>query len=140
MIYSVPHREEVLLEPMQEAGTTFWVALGILMWFAVANLVHSITFYETLVHYPGGSTSTGVFKGLQATLVFVVTHVAFCGRTGGDEMCFSNAKFVSLVTVVGGVIWYGTATHQNSERQRKKADYQSIQDVASIEVEPLSMT
>jgi drug/metabolite transporter (DMT)-like permease len=145
-LYTIPRRDEVLLEPMQAAGTTVWIALGILSAFALANLIHSITFYETLVNYPGGSTSAGVFKGLQAVLVFVVTHVAFCGRTGGEEMCFTSAKFLSLITVVGGVVGYGVATHYNSEHGSnstssssgsKKSDYESIKDVPSIEIEPL---
>ena len=66
--------------------------------------------YPPILHLPGGSTSAGVFKGLQAVLVFVLTHLVYCGRVGGDEMCFSTIKFLSLVTVAGGVLWYGYAT------------------------------
>ena len=47
--------------------------------------------------------SAGVMKGLQAVLVFVASHLIYCGRTGGTEMCFTTGKFLSLVTVTGGV-------------------------------------
>jgi hypothetical protein len=115
LVYTVPRWENVISEPMRAAGTSLWAGLTILSLFGVANLIHSIAFYQTLLHFPGGATSVGVMKGLQAVLVFVVTHVAFCGRTGGEEMCFTPAKLVSLITVVGGVVWYGVAT-QNSEK------------------------
>jgi hypothetical protein len=45
----------------------------------VANLVHCVTFQLTLKHSPGGATSAGVLKGLQAVMVFVVTSLVFCG-------------------------------------------------------------
>ena len=122
---------------MQEGGTTVWQGLGILSIFAVANLVHSITFYHTLLHFPGGATSAGVMKGLQAVLVFVFTDLAYCGRTGGEEMCFTIAKFISLVTVVGGVILFGVATQQR-QKQGSRPGYERIGAQEGIEIEPVS--
>ena len=80
----------------------------------MANLVHSITFYHTLAYYPGGATSAGVMKGLQAVLVFVAAHLLYCGRIGGEEMCFTISKLLSLCTVVGGVTLFGVATETAS--------------------------
>jgi hypothetical protein len=97
---------------MAEANTTLWWAAFLLITFAFLNWVHSVTFYETLVQFPGGATSAGVMKCLQAVLVFVLTDLAFCGKMGGEELCFSTSKFISLATVVGGVIGYGIATQQ----------------------------
>lgn len=88
--------------------------------FGLANFIHAITFYHTLKNFLGGATSAGVMKGLQAVLVFLFTHRAFCGREGGSEMCITRTKFVSLVTVVGGVVGYGFAT------ERKKEGYERI--------------
>jgi drug/metabolite transporter (DMT)-like permease len=110
LIYTLPRWDEKILQPMEAAGTSYTQALGIMLLFAFSNLVHSSTFFYTLRHFPGGSTSAGVMKGLQAVLVSVVTHLAYCGRTGGSEMCFTRQKFLSLVTVSGGVIAYGFAT------------------------------
>jgi hypothetical protein len=93
--------------------------------FALANLVHSVTFFHTLKHYPGGATSAGVMKGLQAVLVFVATHVIFCGRTGGQEMCFSWYKFLSLITVVSGVAMFGVATEHRHFHVAKQ-DYSPV--------------
>jgi drug/metabolite transporter (DMT)-like permease len=133
MVYTVPRFDDLIWEPAQEAGTTVFYGLQILFCFAVANLIHSITFYHTLRNFPGGSTSAGVMKGLQAVLVFVFTHFAYCGRTGGAEMCFSFAKFLSLITVVGGVVLFGLATQQreleeSGVRRGQKEGYQRIDD------------
>ena len=46
---------------------------------ALANTLHSVTFYTTLKHCPGGSTSAGVLKGLQAVLVFLASSIILCG-------------------------------------------------------------
>ena len=120
--------------------------MTILLGFAAANLVHAVTFFHTLRYYPGGATSAGVMKGLQAVLVFVFTHVVYCGRMGGEEMCFTKGKFLSLVTVTGGVLGYGVATQERG-RSGRTADYEQITDVPpeegadkNIEIEPWTST
>jgi drug/metabolite transporter (DMT)-like permease len=117
LLYTIPRWEELIGEPMKQAGTTVWTALGILLLFAGTNLVHAMTFLHTLRHVTGGATSAGVLKGLQAVLVFVATDYLFCGSSkrdgggvGGEEMCFTRGKFLSLITVVSGVTVYGMAT------------------------------
>lgn len=137
IVYTAPRFDEKIWDPMQEAGTTVLQGLGILSVFAVVNLVHSITFYHTLLHFPGGATSAGVMKGLQAVLVFVFTDLAYCGRTGGEEMCFTRAKFMSIVTVVGGVILFGVATQQR-QKGVSRPGYERIGAQEGIELEPVS--
>jgi drug/metabolite transporter (DMT)-like permease len=118
LVYTVPHWTEVIGQPVQDAGTTVVSALFLLVLFAFCNWVHSITFYQTLIYFPGGATSAGVMKGLQAALVFMLTDWVFCGRTGGDEMCFSTSKMISLFAVSGGVVGYGFFTQQNHKNDR----------------------
>ena len=82
----------------------------------------------------------GVMKGLQAVLVFVFTHFAFCGRTGGAEMCFTQAKFISLITVAGGVIGYGIATQEReaSGSRGRSGGYERIEvDHHDVEIQPI---
>ena len=131
LIYTIPRFYERILVPMRATETNGVHAFGILLLFGFANLVHATTFFHTLRHFPGGATSAGVMKGLQAVLVFVFTHIAYCGRTGSEEMCFTRAKFLSLVTVVGGVVGYGVATQ---ERERRIAGYERIESEANVEV------
>jgi hypothetical protein len=115
LVYTIPRWDETIGDPMKQAGTSLWTAIGILLLFAGTNLVHAMTFLHTLRHFHGGATSAGVMKGLQAVLVFVATHFLYCGQSGGQEMCFTRGKFLSLITVAGGVTAYGLAT---SARER----------------------
>ena len=110
LVYTLPRWDWLIGEPARLAGTTVFSAGAILLGFAFANLVHAVSFFHTLKHYPGGATSAGVMKGLQAVLVFVATDWLFCGRVGGDEMCFIAQKLISLFTVVSGVSLFGVAT------------------------------
>ena len=129
VVYTIPHWQPL------SSGVSWWSALCLLMLFAMVNLLHSVSFYHVLKHFPGGATSAGVLKGLQAVLVFVAAHVCYCGRTyyGGSELCFSFSKLCSLLTVVGGVTWFGIA----SDARRKQ--YRSIDSSSDDELEaPLS--
>jgi drug/metabolite transporter (DMT)-like permease len=112
---TLPQFDLRIREPMQQAGTTVSAALCILVAFGIANTVHSVTFSHTLKYFPGGATSAGVMKGLQAVLVFVAAHFVYCGRVGGAEMCFTTTKFLSLVTVTGGVVAFGVLNERNSQ-------------------------
>jgi len=128
VVYTVPNWHEAIGGPMAEARTTMFWAVSLLVAFGFLSWIHSVTFYETLVHFPGGATSAGVMKGLQAVLVFVLTHLAFCGKTGGAEMCFTNSKFISLTTVVCGAISYGLATPQ----KQAKVEHLGLANVSSV--------
>jgi hypothetical protein len=133
----MPRFDEKIWKPMQAAETTIYHGLGILLLFALANLIHAMTFFHTLRNFPGGATSAGVMKGLQAVLVFIFTHFAYCGRTGGEEMCFSKAKFMSLVTVAGGVIGYGVAT-QEREKSGSHGRASGYERVEVVEIETIT--
>jgi len=117
LLYTVSHFEDSVWKPMQASGTSIVYALLLLFGFGASNVVHSVTFFHTLLHFPGGATSAGVMKGLQAVLVFIFTNFLYCNRLGGSEMCFSDTKLVSLLTVCGGVLGYGYATSKNSQQK-----------------------
>ncbi len=110
ILYTLPRIQSLILTPMAEYGTSPLHAMKILLAITFANLLHSVTFYVTLKHVPGGATSAGVLKGLQAVLVFGVGSLVLCGRWGGLEMCWSMVKFGSLVVVVCGILVYYVAT------------------------------
>ena len=107
------------------------------MAFAGMNMIHALTFFQTLRNFPGGATSAGVMKGLQAVLVFCFTHWLYCGRIGGEEMCFTRSKFVSLVTVCTGLVVYGAATQRRDDNNhapdlgsgRQKDGYEPIEEI-----------
>lgn len=123
-VYTVPRWNGLIRVPMEKARTTWLAAATIMFSFALANLVHSFSFYHTIRYFKGGAVSAGVMKGLQAVLVFVASHLLYCGRTGGDEMCFTQGKLLSLVTVTGGVVYFTWVTEQT--RDPRKEGYSHI--------------
>ena len=143
IFYTRQHFNELILEPMQSAGTTIGYALIILCGIALMSMVHSVTFFHTLKYLPGGSTSAGILKALQAVLVFGATSIAFCNKMGGEEMCFSYDKMMSLCVVVAGVILFGKATEMGGDRGVEKvkssiADskgYKRINSLKEVEME-----
>jgi len=124
LVYTRARFGVLIGQPAQQAGTTLGMAIWIMLGFAVANLVHSVAFSHTLKYYPGGATSAGVMKGLQAVLVFVAAWMLYCGRVGGSEMCFSTAKVASLLTVSGGVVVFSILTRGGKDA----GDYEPIAD------------
>jgi hypothetical protein len=96
-------------------------------------------------HFQAGQTlSNSVFPDVSipilfffSVLVFIVTHVAFCGKTGGEEMCFSRTKLMSLLTVCSGVFWYGRATQKSKvERlERTNPGYGHVHNSGALVVE-----
>ena len=117
-VYTYPNREGLILEPMSKANTSLMDAFVIMCAITLANLVHSVTFYTTLKHFPGGATSAGVLKGLQAVLVFMASSIILCGRWGGVEMCWSGSKFIALVVVVFGILVYGSHTQKRGDEPK----------------------
>ena len=114
LLYTRVHFHDRLEIPMANAGTSIPKAIGILLSLSASNLVHALSFFYTLKHFPGGATSAGVMKSLQAVLVFVFSSIVYCGSIGGDEMCFSVVKLISLLVVIGGVLLFMTAAGWNT--------------------------
>jgi hypothetical protein len=117
LLYTLPRFESLILAEMKSSGTTLIQALMILTLISLSNLLHSVTFYQTLKDFPGGATSAGVLKGLQAVLVFLVSSVLLCGRIGGLEMCWTQTKLLSLMVVVFGILLYGISTTSKMEKE-----------------------
>lgn len=130
IIYTLPRFSTAIATPAHNAGTTLVSGLGLLFSLALSNLIHAMTFFYTLQQFPGGATSAGVMKGLQAVLVFVASAWVFCGRSGGKEMCMTKDKVFSLLVVLSGVLIFGKATEmQHLKDVRLGAGYEKIEEV-----------
>lgn len=139
IFYTRQHFNERILSPMETAGTTYVYALAVLFAIALMSMVHSVSFFHTVKYMAGGSTSAGVLKALQAVLVFAATSLAFCNRYGGEEMCFTVDKFISLLVVVAGVVLFGKATEISERRETTgvatKKMYRRINSLSEAEME-----
>jgi len=135
LFYTSKHLQERVIAPMEAAGTSIPRAICVLVSLSISNLVHALSFFYTLKNYPGGATSAGVMKGLQAVLVFIFTSIVYCGSIGGDEMCFSVIKLISLVVVIGGVALFTAATDLTGTRVATKHNgYAHVRDVEEVYV------
>ena len=131
-LYTIPHFDDAVWGPMQDSNTSVLYASVLLGGFGALSIIHSLTHFHTLKHYPGGATSAGVMKGLQAVLVFVCTNFLYCNKLGGPEMCFSDAKFVALVTVCGGVLGYVHTTQKRFSKNLTAKDDESCDETTSL--------
>jgi drug/metabolite transporter (DMT)-like permease len=111
LFYTRPRFHQLIEIPMETSGTHMSYAVCLLLSLSLSNLVHALSFFYMLRHFPGGATSAGVMKGLQAVMVFLCTSLVYCGSIGGEEMCFTPVKFISLLIVVGGVFTFVNATN-----------------------------
>ena len=160
LLYTRKHYHDKIEIPMIESGTSVKAGLMVLLSLSVSNLIHATTFFYTLKHFPCGATSAGVMKGLQAVLVFVFSSLVYCSSGdlhesigedeagsnnsgevkehkiyGGEEMCFTFTKFISLVVVLTGVIIFALATdgHKNDSYARKEG-YEQV-GPADVDIE-----
>ena len=62
VFYTSRHFGQLIVEPMEESGTTVAMALAILLSISAMNMLHSAMFFQTVKYCPGGSTSAGVMK------------------------------------------------------------------------------
>jgi drug/metabolite transporter (DMT)-like permease len=131
-VYTSKHLEERVISPMEAAGTSITKAIIVLVSLALSNLVHALSFFYTLKHYPGGATSAGVMKGLQAVLVFIFTSLVYSGSYGGQEMCFSLIKLLSLFIVLGGVTLF-TAFNDDVSGNKSDSKNDGYVQVGNIE-------
>jgi hypothetical protein len=121
LIYTLPNIHQLVLTPMALSNTSPFQAIMILGAITLSNLVHSLTFYVTLKYLPGGATSAGILKGLQAVLVFCFSSIFLCerddddnidnggkgvGRSQDEMMCWSTNKAISLLIVLCGIASY----------------------------------
>ena len=89
--------------------------------------------FYTLQNYRGGSVTAGIFKGLQAVLVFGAAHLVYCQDDKEEDednwwnvsnaaVCFSPRKAASLILVVTGVAVFAVVTPNPTTSTTTKAD------------------
>ena len=140
MCYTRVHFNLLILEPAVRAGTTLQYALVILSAIALMSMMHSITFFHTVKHCKGGATSAGILKALQAVLVFGATSLAFCHKQlGGQELCFTYDKMISLCIVVSGVVLFGKATEISNRTDNESSGYKRISSLKEVQIKEVEM-
>ena len=122
LIYTVPRFQTLVLDEIakhQGDINVIWVSYIVL---AVSSLVHAVTFFSLIQRV--GSTTTGVLKGVQSVLVFVLSHYLFCSVS--QAQCFTETKGVSLGLVLLGVFLYSyfASDEEGDENQASDGQYE----------------
>jgi hypothetical protein len=104
LLYTLPRSQTLIIDEIAAHNGDVAVIIGSYTTLIIVNLAHAVCFFILISSL--GSTTTGIMKGAQSVLVFIVSHFAFCAYQ--QSQCFTPAKGLSLVTVVFGVFLYST--------------------------------
>eukprot|EP01039_Chlorochromonas_danica_P000732 gene732-796_t len=107
-VYTYPRFHQLVVEEIATHGGSVKTVLGSYLLLTILAGVHGMIFYELLGSI--GSVSTGVCKGVQSVLVFIVSHWAFCSLKASE--CFSRTKALSLLIVSLGVYLYSRFSYK----------------------------
>ena len=102
VIYTLPRFQVLVVDEVHRHGGVLWVIVLSYALLVACSLIHAISFFSLIKRL--GSTTTGVLKGLQSVLTFVLSHYFFCAIQASQ--CFSNTKGISLGLVLLGVFFY----------------------------------
>ena len=102
VIYTLPRFQVLVVDEIHRHGGVLWVIALSYALLVACSLIHAISFFSLIKRV--GSTTTGVLKGLQSVLTFVLSHYFFCAIQASQ--CFSNTKGISLGLVLLGVFFY----------------------------------
>lgn len=102
IIYTMPRFQLLVIDEIAKHNGVYWVILICFIVLVCSSLVHAVCFFSLIQRV--GSTTTGVLKGVQSVLVFVLSHYFFCNLQ--PAQCFTELKGVSLGLVLMGVFLY----------------------------------
>ena len=102
VFYTFPRFQDLILDEIDAHDGNFNVILSTYAILVIVNFIHGVCFYHLIKSV--GSTTTGILKGVQSVMVFVISHFAFCAFQ--RSQCFTTSKGASLVVVVCGVSCY----------------------------------
>jgi len=128
IVYTLPRADELVVQQIKAHNGSSSVIIGAYGSLIVCNLVHAICFFHLLTF--AGSTTTGILKGVQSVMVFVLSHFAFCSLS--KSQCFSAGKATSLVLVVFGVFLY--SNYKKDDEESKEQRYAAVVSASSIEM------
>ena len=102
--YTLPNFDlKVTQEIINHNGNIHDIIIAYVL-LSIAAMVHSLCFFILLGKF--GSTTTGITKAFQSTIVFVSSHFAFCSIQ--KSQCFTMLRGLSLCVVLFGVILYSS--------------------------------
>ncbi|GIQ79407.1 hypothetical protein KIPB_000052 [Kipferlia bialata] len=127
LIYTVPRWQELVTDPITEAGSHYTAIWLLYLMLTVDDSVHSGSFYPMLGVV--GSVSMAVFKTVASVGVFLGSALFFCSIDQTE--CLTGYKIASLVVVIIGVVGYSVKT-DSIHRLATQAALARTEDVSEL--------
>ena len=102
VVYTIPNYEQVIVHSIESAHGNVDIVILCYTLLGLAAFVHSTLFYF-LIHSLG-STMTSSSKIIQALIIFVASHYAFCPAR--KSQCLTTSKAVSFAATLLGIAMY----------------------------------
>lgn len=102
LMYTIPNYEQVIVQSIETAHGNADIVTLCYVLLGIAAFVHSTLFYY-LIHSLG-STMTSSSKIIQALIIFVASHYAFCPAR--KSQCLTTSKTVSFAATLVGIAMY----------------------------------
>ena len=107
LFYSIPHRKDLLYEPVAEKGENPYFLIFIWVCLVASNAAHLNACYM-LLRITESVTLT-MLQGVRAVMVFAISGLLFC-RPTNPEQCLTTQKTLCSFVVLAGVIMYAKST------------------------------
>eukprot|EP00923_Selenidium_pygospionis_P022193 GHVN01038378.1.p1 GENE.GHVN01038378.1~~GHVN01038378.1.p1 ORF type:complete len:395 (+),score=31.23 GHVN01038378.1:454-1638(+) len=106
LVWTLPRFDQLVTSRIAAMGGDNQVVGVCFFGLFLAGVAHSATFWYIMSVY--GAVSSGVLKGAKVAIVFLLSHILFCGYQ--ESQCLNFVTTLSCVTCVSGVCLYSYAT------------------------------
>ena len=132
IFYTLPRFQRLIIDEIAAHNGNYNIIIITYICLITVNFIHGICFFYMLKIV--GSTTTGILKGIQSVLVFIISHFAFCGLQ--ESQCFTVAKGLALIVVVLGVFCYSSyKLEEMPSRPLKKDLLSNASEIFKIELD-----
>jgi uncharacterized membrane protein YhaH (DUF805 family) len=106
LVTVVPSWGMIVVKPIVDAGSSGLVVLSMYLMVIASATLHNWAFFAMLGSV--GSVSAGILQGARAVLVFIASHVMYCGTDSAQ--CLTTFKSIGACLVVTGTLFYAKNT------------------------------
>lgn len=103
--YTLPHLQDILLNPMKEHGAQPRQVMLIYLFLMICSLLHNISYFALVKKI--GATSTGVIQSIRAIAVFMMSDLLFSSID--DNQAFNYFKGMASFIVCIGIIIFSNS-------------------------------
>lgn len=108
LAFTLPNADALIVRPVTAAhGSPAAIAVLYALLFA-SSVLHSLTYFQVISG--SGAVAAGILQALRAVAIFSLSAHLFCHVQRAQ--CFTYAKGMSSLLVIGGVVLFSFASHR----------------------------